>query len=220
MARLMRPGARGGWVNGSLSWSRLDSWHVTSGEYRPDHLALVRELYAVHRAREGRAAYYYGYGADKLLDLSGCDSVQLWSLLDEADRLGLKLMHARPGLGEVRRYQRGELLIDVTRRASRGSLVSAVLQVDGEEADGLEPLLFLGSSGHGVVCAERGERLARPRDPRAGGCGSFVSSNGRRPGCSGLCSGGERLKIPAGELKRFAEELCPALRNVATRCVV
>ena len=57
MARLMREGARGGWVNGSLSWSGLDSWHVRSGEYRADHLALVRELYAVHRAREGRVAY-------------------------------------------------------------------------------------------------------------------------------------------------------------------
>ena len=54
MARLMREGARGGWVNGSLTWSGLDSWHVKSGEYRADHLALIRELYAVHRAREGR----------------------------------------------------------------------------------------------------------------------------------------------------------------------
>ena len=120
LARLMRPGARGGWVNGSLTWSGLDSWHVQSGEYRPDHLALVRELYAVHRARDGRAAYYYGYGADKTLDLSDCDSPQLWSLLDEAARLGLKLVHARPGLGEVRCDQRGELLIDVTRAADDG----------------------------------------------------------------------------------------------------
>ncbi len=54
VARLMRPGARGGWVNGSLTWSGLDSWHVQGGEYRPDHLALVRELYAIHRALEGR----------------------------------------------------------------------------------------------------------------------------------------------------------------------
>jgi len=76
MARLMRPGARGGWINGALAWSGLDSWHVQSGEYRPDHLALVRELYAVHRAREGRAGYYSNYGADKALDLSGWDSPQ------------------------------------------------------------------------------------------------------------------------------------------------
>jgi superfamily II DNA or RNA helicase len=215
LARLMRAGARGGWVNGSLTWSGLESWHVKDGDYRPDHLALVRELYAVHRTREGRIAYQYSYGADKTLDLGGCDSVQLWSLLDEADRLGVKLIHALPGLGEVRRHRQGELLIDVTQQGDRGSLARAVLRVDGEQNDDLEPLLFIGSSGHGVVCAERGDdesshepdsrrlrlvRLARPA-PAA---------------LQRMVLGGERLSIPAGELQRFAEELCPALRNVAT----
>ena len=44
--------------------------------------------------------------------------------------------------------------------------MSAVLQVDGEDADGLEPLLFLGSSGHGVVCAERGDDETSATNPR------------------------------------------------------
>jgi len=65
LARLMRPGARDRWVNGSLTWSRLEPWHVQSGEYRPDHVALARELYVVHRAREGRAGYYYHCAAGK-----------------------------------------------------------------------------------------------------------------------------------------------------------
>ena len=214
MARLMRGGARRGWVNGSLTWSGLDSWQVQGGGYRSDHLALVRELYAVHRAREGRAAYYYGYGGDKTLDLGGCDSRQLWSLLDEAARLGLALVHARPALGEVPRYQQGELVIDVTCEGDRGSLVSAVIRVDGEDASDLQPLLFLGSSGHGSVCAERADvaagdgpeswrlrlvRLARPAAPQL-----------RR-----MVLDGERLEIPASELHRFADELCPALRHVA-----
>ena len=59
-ARLMRAAARGGWVNGSLMWSGLDSWHVQGGGYRSDHLALVRELYAVHGACAGHGGYYYG----------------------------------------------------------------------------------------------------------------------------------------------------------------
>ncbi|MEA2221807.1 MAG: hypothetical protein QOH83_183 [Solirubrobacteraceae bacterium] len=217
MARLMRPGARGGWVNGSLMWSGLDSWHVQSGGHRADHLALIRELYAIQRARDGRLAYYYT--GEKTLDLTGCDSPQLWSLLDEGSRLGLKLVHARPGLGDVRCHQRGELLIDVTRQGDQGSLVTAVLRVDGDggdgNRDGLEPLLFLGGSGHGVVCAERAEagadhgfegrrlalvRLAKPAAPRL----------------QQMVLDGERLEIPVGELDRFADELCPALRNVAT----
>ncbi|MDQ6804851.1 MAG: DEAD/DEAH box helicase [Actinomycetota bacterium] len=214
MARLMRPGARGGWVNGSLTWSGLDSWHVKSGEYRPDHLALVRELYAVYHAREGRAGYYYGYGADKALDLSGCDSPHLWSLLDEADRLGLALVHALPGLGEVRRYQQGELVIDVTSDGDRGSLATAAIHVDG--GGGVEPLLFLGSSGHGVVCAERANATA-----------DLAAESGRRlrlvrlarpaaPELQRMVLDGEQLEIPARELHHFAGELCPSLRNVAT----
>jgi len=214
MARLMRPGARGGWVNGSLTWSGLDAWHVQSGDYRPDHLALARELHAVHRAREGRAGYYYHHGGDKTLDLSDMGP-QLWSLLDEAARLGLTFVHARPALGEVRRCRRGELLMDVTRRGHRGSCVAAAIRVDGDDAGGLEPLLFLGAGGHGVVCAERAEvsaghglenarlclvRLARPAPPRL----------------QRMVLDGERLEIPAGELRRFADELCPALRHVAT----
>ena len=31
-ARLMRPGARGGWVNGSLSWGSLESWNLPAGK--------------------------------------------------------------------------------------------------------------------------------------------------------------------------------------------
>jgi len=211
MARLMRPGARGGWINGSLTWSGLDSWHVRDGGYRQDHLALIRELYAVHRAREGRLVYHYG-SADKTLDLSGCDSPQIWSLLGEASRLGLSLVHAHPRLGEIRYHERGELLIDVTRQGDEGSLVTMALRIDGDDAHDLEPLLFLGSSGHGVVCAEgaadqvpesrrlRLVRLARPAAPQL----------------QRMVLDGERLEIPAGELERFAEELCPALRNVAT----
>jgi superfamily II DNA or RNA helicase len=211
MARLMRPGARGGWINGSLTWTGLDSWHVQTGEYRPDHLALVRELYAVHRAREGRAGYYYSYGADKRLDLSDCDSPQLWSLLDEAARLRLPLVHARSKLGEVQRGE-GELVIDVTRQGDQGSLVTTALRVDGDDAGGFEPLLFLGRTGHGVVCGEadadhdpesRRLRLVRLVRPAA-------------PQLQRMVLDRERLEIPAAELQRFADELCPALRTVAT----
>ena len=48
----MRPGARGGWVNGSLTWNGLDSWQGQSGEYRADQVAALRELRAAQQARE------------------------------------------------------------------------------------------------------------------------------------------------------------------------
>ena len=210
MARLMRPGARGGWVKGSLTWSGLDSWHVQSGEYRQDHLALLGELYAVYRACRGRAAYYYDYGADKTLDLTNC-SAQLWSVLDEATRIELALVDARPRLGELGRYKHGELVIDVTHHGDEGALVTPAIRVDGSAA-GLEPLLFLGSAGHGIVCADASSgpgletrrlhlvRLARPAAPPL----------------QRMVFDREPLQIPAREVQRFADELCPALRNVAT----
>jgi superfamily II DNA or RNA helicase len=211
MARLMRPGARGGWINGSLTWSGLDSWHVRDGGYRPDHLALIRELYAAHRAREGRSVHYYG-SAEKTLDLSACDSPQIWSLLGEASRIGLPLVHAYPRLGEVRCHERGELLIDVTRPGDEASLVSAVIRIDGDDdADGLEPLLFLGSSGHGVVCAEG----SADQDPGSRRLRLVRFARPAPPQLQRMVLDGDRLEIPAGELDRFADELCPALRNVA-----
>jgi superfamily II DNA or RNA helicase len=214
LAKLMRAGARGGWINGSLTWNGLESWQVQNGDYRPDHLALVRELYAVHRTREGRAYYSFGHGADKTLDLGACDSVQLWSLLDEADRLGVKLIHALPGLGEVPRWRRGELLIDVTRGGGQSSIVGAVLRIDGEDGHGLAPLLFIGAGGHGLVCGEGGE----PRSNHEPDSRRLRLVRLERPAAAALqrmVLGGERLSIPAGEHQRFAEEVCPALRHVA-----
>ena len=52
--------------------------------------------------------------------------------------------------------------------------------------------------------------------PSAGGWRSCVSPYRRRRRCSGWSCASERLQIPADELERFAEELCPALRHVAT----
>ena len=205
MARLMRPGKRGGWVNGSLTWRELD-WYAHSGEHRADHLALVRELYAAQRARQVRAGYFSSsYSADKTLDLSDCGP-QLWSLLDEAGRIGLPLVHAGKGMGELPPYRRGEVVIDVTRRGDENSRVRALLRI--EDADGLEPVLFLGADGHGVVCADKSAapdwrlllvRLARPAPPEL----------------QRMVLRGQTLAIPTGELQRFAEEICPALRNVA-----
>jgi len=216
-ARLMRPGARGGWVNGQLSWGGLDSWNVREGEYRSDHLELARELHAIYRARERRPAYYYAYGEsrDRTLDLSDCDSPQLWSLLDEAARIGLRLIHAAPELGQLAPPGQGELLIDVSRDDERGARVGAVLRLGDEGEAGLEPLAFLGAGGHGVVCAERdgdaddgGVEHRRLRLVR-------LAKPAPRP-LQRMALEGERLEIPAEELDRFASEIYPALRQIAT----
>jgi len=209
-ARLMRPGARGGWINGSLTWNGLDSWQARSGEYRPDQIAVLRELREAQRAREGRMSYYYTYGAEKALDLSDC-SAQLWPLLDEALRLGVMLVHAQATLGEVP-CDEGELALDVTRGDGGGSVVQAVLQVRDEAVDGLEPVLFLGRDGHGLVCAEP----ADSRDPRNRQLRLVRLARPAPMRLQKLLLDGERLTIPASDLERFADEISPALRDIAT----
>jgi len=215
MARLMRPAARGGWVNGSLAWNGLDSWQIQNGGYRPDHLALVCELYAARHASARPTAFYYRPAGDRTLDLGGCEGHQLWSLLDEAARLGLAVVHARPDLGEVRRCERGEVVIDVTRGDDAASVVTAVIRVDGEVAVDLEPVLFLGSHGHGVVCAERSDVTAG-RGPESWRLRLVRLARAAAPQLQRMVLDGGRLEIPASGLDRFSEEFCPALRHLAT----
>jgi hypothetical protein len=206
VARLMRPGARGGWINGSLTWHGLE--YSSSREHRPDHGSLVRELHAAQRAR--RTGIYYSYGSEKTLDLSDCGP-QLWSLLDEAARIGLPLIHAGQGMGELPPYRRGEVAIDVTRAADGHAQVRALLHIDGDDAEGFAPVLFLGADGHGVVCAEAGagldvaqRRLLLVRLARAAPAA-----------LQRLLLHAEPLAIPASELERFAADICPALQRVA-----
>jgi superfamily II DNA or RNA helicase len=214
MARLMRPGARGGWVNGSLDWGGLDSWQVRDGGYRNDHVGLIRELHAVYRLRETHASYLYGHRSERAIDLSACESPQLWPVLDEAVRLGLPLIHARPGLSEIPPHVTGELALDVARDAGGGLGVAVVLRVDGVAAEDLVPMCMIGRVGHGIVCAARADvdasgdldswrlRLVRLARPAAAQLERMLLS-------------GERLAVPESEIDRFAEQLCPALRHVA-----
>ena len=214
VARLMRPGARGGWVNGSLAWSGLDSWQLAHAGYRQDHAQLLRELYAVYRTRMGRSAYYYGYGTEKTIDLSECESPQLWAVLTEAGRKGLQLIHANPALGDVECRGHGEVVLDVTADGGRGSQVAAVLRLDGEPAAELQPLLFAGSTGHGVICAERADiEAGHPSDDwRLRLVGLLTPA---RPALQRLLLAGEQLDVPERDTDRFALELCPALSRVA-----
>ncbi len=214
MARLMRPGARGGWVNGSLDWRRLDSWELGADGYRDDHLALLRELYGLYRLREEYGSDYYGYRSERTIDLSSCESSQFWALLDETERLGLPLIHARAALGEVQPYLNGELVLDVARDGGGNFGLRVALRVGDVLVDDLVPVCFIGQPGHGIVCVARADvearlkpdhwrlrlvRLARPAVPQL----------------ARMVLSGEELSMPEAEVERFAQELCPALRHVA-----
>jgi hypothetical protein len=213
MARLVRPGKHGGWVNGSLSWTKLESLRAY-GEHPAPHARLLQEIYAMYRSRASQPAYYYSYGDEKSIDLSAFESRQLWPLLDEAESVGLRLVYGRK-LGAVEKYRSAELCLDVTQDQPSGPLVMALLaRVDGGAA-AAAPLGFIGPQGHGLVYVD-------PADVQAGadhGGWRFRLARLARdvpPPLQQLALTGQRLEIPGPGQARFRDEFYPQLRRTAT----
>jgi len=208
-ARPVRAG-RNGWVAGGLSWSKLGS--LDRGDHPDEHVRLLRELYALYRS--SRQVQYYSH-EERSLDLSTFDSARLWSMLDDADELGVRLVHGRKRLGDVVRSGSARLLLDATRAGTNGPLtISPVITVAGAAVDPV-PVTFIGSPGHGVVYVERADlgagtdhtewrlRLARLDEP--------VHRQLQR-----LALGDGRIEVPVAEQSRFGTEYYPRLRHLAT----
>jgi superfamily II DNA or RNA helicase len=210
LARLVRPGKNGGWVAGGLSWGKLESLRYYS-DHPEAQVRLLRELYALYRSAADSSGYYgYGYGDVRSIDLSAIESRQIWPLLDEADTAGLRLVHDHK-LGAVQRYRDAELCLDVTRDAPSGPLmITTVVHAEGAPA-GAVPVAFIGSQGHGVVCA------GRAAGDRGGGrfwLAGLVKAV--PPQLQQIALADRRLEIPAAEEPRFQRGYYPRLRRTAT----
>jgi superfamily II DNA or RNA helicase len=198
MARLLQPGRNGNWIYGSLTWARLDSYDY-HGDYRSDHVSLLRELYALHRSRANHTYYYYSNSDERQIDLSDLDSPRLWPLLDEAGPAGLRLLHA--GRREpVGRYETAEFCLDVAQ--ADGLSIRPVIRIGDVTKS---PLQFIGSPAHGVIYASTVEpfRLARLTRPIPAGLHELALS-------------GAPLTVPATETERFLTGYYPRLRLAAT----
>jgi superfamily II DNA or RNA helicase len=215
--RLMRQSPRGGWVNGSLSWSALDSWHADDSGVREDHLQVARDIYALHRSREVSRFGYSGHRsahADRTLDLTELDGVRLWSLLEQAEQLGISLIHGHGALGELPRHRHGELLLDITA-AEAGSSVAAKVRVDGGPVtEDFWPLMFLGDGGEVLVYSAVTDELDRDELSRHR-LQLVRLARATPPALAQMLLAGEQLTIPTGEVGRFRREMSLALRRVA-----
>jgi superfamily II DNA or RNA helicase len=213
-ARLVQPGRLGGWVAGTLSWSRLD-YLLLRGGFPQAHVRLLDELYALYRASSAaqRSGYPYygrsspGYGDQKYLDLSACESRQLWPVLDQARVAGLPFVY-QGKQGSVPPPGTAELCLDVTTEGTT-LLIAPVIKAD----DGLDavPLRFIGTEGHGVIYADREEagqgelarfRLARLTHP--------VPAQLQQ-----LALADERLVVPEAGQAAFLSRYYPRLRRQA-----
>src|ERR1700722_13981703 len=210
-ARLVQPGRGGGWVAGNLSWSRLD-YMLLRDEFPPAHVRLLHELFALYRASTTQQGYYAsysygGYGGDqKYLDLSGCESHQLWPVLDQARELGLPFVY-RGKQGTVPPPGTAELTLDVTSDETTLLIAPVIKTSDGADA---VPLRFIGSEGHGVIYTDRGQanhgelarfRLARLAHP--------VPAQLQH-----LALVDERLVVPESGQAAFLSKYYPRLRRM------
>jgi len=211
-ARLVQPGRVGGWVAGNLSWSRLD-YMLLRDEFPPAHVRLLHELFALYRASTTHQGYYTsysygGYGGDqKYLDLSSCESHQLWPVLDQAHEVGLPFVY-RGKQGAVPPPGTAELTLDVTSDETTLLIAPVIKTSDGADA---VPLRFIGSEGHGVIYTDRGQanhgelarfRLARLAHP--------VPAQLQH-----LALVDERLVVPESGQAAFLSNYYPRLRRMA-----
>ncbi len=215
-ARLVQPGKNGGWVGGTLNWAKLDSLQYY-GSYPAAHMQLLQEMYAVHRSRSNRTAYYsygYSYGEEKSIDLSAFESRQLWPMLDEAESIGLRLVHGRK-LGPVENYHCAELCLDVTRSEPSGALVIIpLIRIDGTHTDAT-PIRFIGTEGHGLVYLDPAE-AQRSGDHSSKRFRLARLTKAVPPQLQRMALANQRLEVPAAEQARFRDEYCPRLRQAAT----
>jgi len=214
-ARLVQPGRVGGWVAGNLSWSRLD-YLLLRDEFPGGHVRLLHELFALYRASSAAQQPYYGggyshggYGGEqRYLDLSACESRQLWPVLEQAYAVGLPFVY-RGKQGTVPPPATAELCLDVTSDGTTLLIAPVIKTSDGADA---VPLRFIGGDGHGVIYANRGPavpaeltrfRLARLTHP--------VPAQ-----IQYLALADERLVVPESGQPAFLSRFYPRLRRMAT----
>jgi superfamily II DNA or RNA helicase len=209
MARLVRPGRNGGWVGSGLGWGKLDALRY-SRDYSEQQVRLLRELYVLYQACDGRSGYYgYHYGDDRSIELSSVGSRQLWPLLDEAEAAGLRLVY--PGKrGVLGKYREAEFCLDVTRGEAGGLRMVPVIRAgDGEPS---VPVAFIGAGGHGAVCVGPSETVGEP------GSWRFRLARLARPvpvPLQRMALEDESLDVPAAAEPRFRDRYYPRLRRAA-----
>ncbi|MGH3467885.1 MAG: helicase, partial [Thermocrispum sp.] len=209
-ARLVRPGKRGGWVAGDLSWSSIGAFRHFGG-YLDSHVRVLQELYALSQA--GGPSHLYGYyGDQKSIDLTAFDSGQLWPMLEHATAIGVRLVHGKQRLGEVRLAGTAELSLDVARdERSGGQTVTPVLSVDGADPRAIS---FIGVDGHGMVFTDRAEAAAAA-DPREWPLRLAQLTKPVPPQLQRMVLEQGRLDVPAAGQARFRDEFYPRLRHIA-----
>ena len=206
---LMRPvrrGQRDRWVYSGVSWSDLD---YPSDELLPDLQDLLRQF----RAAAGTAARYASPRSAWLT--LGDVSTSFWSLLDQAARVGLRLVTEKAG-SPVLLAERVGVRLDLRSTAEGG--LSGAVQLPSEvwapaelfeaTATGDPTFGLIGDPAHGAYWLAAPTVPGGPRDVVLARLHKALPTELRR-----LVEQRTTLDVPAGDRERFLTDFLPALRR-------
>jgi superfamily II DNA or RNA helicase len=156
-AQIVQPDPLGRWVPGYVRWGNLAAVGYPR-DHSERHLRLLHDLYLLYRRSTGRGGRetrdYRGF-----IDLSAIDSLELWTLLDQAETAGLSLVY--PGTSDaLPGYREATFHVDVTRERSGGLQIMPVVQAGGQGP--ALPVAFIGREGRGAACIDRAQAADKP----------------------------------------------------------
>ncbi|MBP2323908.1 superfamily II DNA or RNA helicase [Kibdelosporangium banguiense] len=197
-AKVVRQG-RNGWVGSGLSWGKLGPFG-----YNSSHVRLLQQMYALYRSQES-----VHFRDDRVIDLSRFDSRYLWTFLDEAQEIGVQLVHAQKRFGAIDGYGSAQICLDA--QSDDDLVVTPCVRVE-HVADAV-PLRFIGD-GHGFVYVRRAE-LVEAGDYEDCRIGLARLDRQAPQPLQDMILADRQLVIPARERPRFVDRYYPKLRHMA-----
>lgn len=219
-------GAKGKWIRGDVSWNTL-SYLDFRRESNQAHVEWLQEFLAGHSSSASRMHNSAGLW----LSLNSYAGKNLWSMLSEARKIGLALVHSR-GTEPVRlaeapaavalslsRYgtpveNPAAAAVDAGSGESDGGLeLSPTITVEGEEVDPAS-VGTIGRPAHGLFFTSGEASLPGVPDPN-GTITLAPLENGLSQELLAFVTAGSTLHIPARDESRFLTGFYPKLKQAA-----
>jgi superfamily II DNA or RNA helicase len=215
-ARPVIMGAKGKWIRGDVSWNTL-SYLNFRRECNESHVEWMQEFLAAHSASASRMHNSSGLW----LGLNTYSGKNLWSLLADARKIGLALVHSR-GTEPVRLAESpaavglnlGRYGAAADRDGTDGGLeLAPTVTVEGVEVDPAS-IGTIGRPAHGIFVTTGEAALPGVPDPDA-----IITLAPLESGLSeellSFVTAGSTLHIPAKDESRFLTGFYPKLKQTA-----
>ncbi|WP_461188097.1 DEAD/DEAH box helicase [Arthrobacter sp. Z4-13] len=232
-ARPVIMGTKGKWIRGDVSWNTL-SYLNFRRECNESHVEWMQEFLAAHSASAARMQNSSGLW----LGLNTYSGKNLWSLLADAKKIGLALVHSRgtepvrladsPAAVGLNLSRYGSPLPEpaaagdpggtaATASASDGGLeLAPTVTVEGIEVDPAS-VGTIGRPAHGIFITSDGGALPGVGEAQAGDAVITLAplEGGLSEELLAFVTAGSNLHIPAKDESRFLTGFYPKLKQTA-----